>query len=139
MSKNFDKFYENYSNKLKSHQEKAEIDLFLTSVQNLYPMAIKLFEIDAINAREENIRPERFSVIKKHVFENVIPNIESYDISFEKVTILENGENSEYPTNNPVQFINKYLGVTETTPYYYLILSYMLSPANYAIIQLCDK
>lgn len=139
MEQNCKKFYEQKINQIRTLRTKTEIQGFLTEVKNIYPNMLKLFENDTLFLVKNQDCFNRFDLIKKQVFNSIIPNIESFDVDLKNVVINKNGNILKYPLNNPSNFMKVCLNLDEESPYYYLMLSYLMIPCNFDVIQLFDK
>lgn len=139
MVNNYIKFYESKNKKIKELELDSNINVFLDEVQRLYPSMLKLFESDTKELISKLDFFRKFNQLKKHVFENILPKIDNFNVGLQSVEIFAVGQKQSYPVNNPIKFMEKYLNIDRSNPNFYLILSFLLLPQNYDIIQLCDK
>lgn len=139
MNDNYSKFYASKKQKIKEFEIASNVNDFLDDVQKLYPTMNKLFEEDTLNLIKEKHFFKKFERLKLHVFNNILPNIESFSVGLQKMEIKKRNQLLEFPVTNPIKFMNTYLGTNKDDPDFYLILSFLLLPQNYDIIQLCDK
>lgn len=139
MGNNYMQFYESKNKKIKEFELNANVNLFLDEVQRLYPSMLKLFEVETKELISGLDFFKKFNQLKKHVFDNILPKIENFSVGLQSVDIRAVGQIQSHPLNNPIKFMEKYLNVDKSNPNFYLILSFLLLPQNYDIIQLCDK
>jgi hypothetical protein len=139
MNQNCQKFYDQKCSQITKLRNEKKIQLFLTEVKNIYPNMLKLFENDTSFLIKKQDCFNRFEMIKQQVLTNTIPKIERFNVGLTDLVVTVNKKHLTYQLNNPLTFMKVCLNIDVESPYYYLMLSYLMIPCNYDVIQLFDK
>jgi|GEM_PF-4487755 len=136
----FDSFYQNYLKHLDLVRSQPGQEIkYVELITNLYPLANKVYGDEVQNILDKENITQTMALLQKHLREDVLLKIESYQLMNNQLIIKSEGTVKSFPLIKPGLFLKKVFKITESNPYFYLLLSFCCQSANFDAIQLFQK